>query len=108
MAYSLANAILRRLFHILPESLPPDRRANCLAQANPSEPWGFSVLMPRFLAGLVRRPHPSLTLATITLPSCGPSTTNNRYSWSHRVLRQFLDLVGVCAALVSGVLVGLL
>src|ERR1700747_103191 len=45
-------------------------------------------------------------LAHNSLPSLGALYTEYRYSWSHRDVGSSLTLVGVCAALVSGVLVG--
>jgi DHA1 family tetracycline resistance protein-like MFS transporter len=62
------------------------------------------------------RSHPELAglsvvvtlyyLAHNSLPSIWALYTEYRYSWSHRDVGNSLTLVGLCAALVSGVLVG--
>src|SRR6266851_7648771 len=102
-ALSLANA-LYGLF-ILPESLPPERRAkSAWHMANPL--GSLSLLRShRELAGL----SVVVTLyylAHNSLPSMWALYTEYRYSWSHRDVGNSLTFVGVCAALVSGVLVG--
>jgi len=100
---SLANAIYG--FFILPESLPPERRAkSAWHMANPLGALGL-LRSHRELAGL----SIVLTLyylAHNSLPSLWALYTEYRYSWSHRDVGSSLTLVGVCAALVSGVLVG--
>src|SRR6266481_9738817 len=100
---SLANAIY--VFFILPESLPPERRAkSAWHMANPLGALGLLRSHPE-LAGL----SVVLTLyylAHNSLPSMWALYTEYRYSWSHRDVGNSLTLVGVCAALVSGVLVG--
>jgi len=100
---SLANAVYG--FFILPESLPPERRAkSAWHMANPLGALGL-LRSHRELAGL------SIVLALYylahnSLPSMWALYTEYRYSWSHRDVGTSLTLVGVCAALVSGVLVG--
>jgi DHA1 family tetracycline resistance protein-like MFS transporter len=100
---SLANAIYG--YFILPESLPPERRAkSAWHMANPLGALGL-LRSHRELAGL----SIVLTLyylAHNSLPSLWALYTEYRYSWSHRDVGSSLTLVGVCAALVSGVLVG--
>ncbi len=97
---SLANAIYG--FFILPESLPPERRAkSAWHMANPLGALGLLRSHPE-LAGL----SVVLTLyylAHNSLPSMWALYTEYRYSWSHRDVGNSLTLVGVCAALVSGV-----
>jgi len=100
---SLANAIYG--YFILPESLPPERRAK--SAWHMANPLGALSLL---------RSHPELAglavvltlyyLAHNSLPSMWALYTEYRYSWSHRDVGTSLTLVGVCAALVSGVLVG--
>jgi DHA1 family tetracycline resistance protein-like MFS transporter len=100
---SLANAIYG--FFILPESLAPERRAKS----------AWHMANPLGALGLLRS-HPELAglsvvvtlyyLAHNSLPSMWALYTEYRYSWSHRDVGNSLTLVGVCAALVSGVLVG--
>jgi MFS transporter, DHA1 family, tetracycline resistance protein len=100
---SLANAIYG--YFILPESLPPERRAKS----------AWHMANPLAALGLLRS-HPELAglsvvvtlyyLAHNSLPSMWALYTEYRYSWSHHDVGNSLTLVGVCAALVSGVLVG--
>jgi DHA1 family tetracycline resistance protein-like MFS transporter len=102
-ALCLANA-LYGLF-VLPESLPPERRAKfSWARANP--------------VGALRllQSHPELfALATVTfiyyvahevLPSTFVLYTSYRYGWDPRTVGLTLALVGICTAIVSGGLVG--
>jgi DHA1 family tetracycline resistance protein-like MFS transporter len=100
---SLANVVYG--YFILPESLPPERRAkSAWHMANPLGALGLLRSHPE-LAGL----SVVLTLyylAHNSLPSMWALYTEYRYSWSHRDVGNSLTLVGVCAALVSGVLVG--
>jgi DHA1 family tetracycline resistance protein-like MFS transporter len=100
---SLANAIYG--YFILPESLPPERRSkSAWHMANPLGALGLLRSHPE-LAGL----SIVLTLyylAHNSLPSLWALYTEYRYSWSHHDVGNSLTLVGVCAALVSGVLVG--
>jgi MFS transporter, DHA1 family, tetracycline resistance protein len=100
---SLANAIYG--YFILPESLPPERRAKS----------AWHMANPLAALGLLRS-HPELAglsvvvtlyyLAHNSLPSMWALYTEYRYSWSHRDVGNSLTLVGVCAAFISGVLVG--
>src|ERR1700704_4899904 len=92
-------------YFVLPESLPPERRAK--SAWHMANPLGALTLL---------RSHPELAglsvvatlyyLAHNSLPSMWALYTEYRYSWSHRDVGNSLTLVGVCAALVSGVLVG--
>jgi len=102
-ALSLANA-LYGLF-ILPESLPPERRAkSAWRMANPlgaltllrshAELAGLSVVITLYY------------LAHNSLPSVWALYTEYRYDWSRRDVGLSLAVVGICAAVVSGVLVG--
>src|SRR5712671_4986659 len=100
---SLGNALYG--YFVLPESLPPERRAkSAWHMANPmgalallrshAELAGLSVVVTLYY------------LAHNSLPSMWAYYTEYRYGWSHRDVGNSLTLVGVCAALVSGVLVG--
>jgi DHA1 family tetracycline resistance protein-like MFS transporter len=102
-ALSLGNA-LYGLF-ILPESLPPEKRAkSAWHMANPlgslnllrshAELAGLSVVITLYY------------LAHNSLPSMWALYTEYRYDWSRRDVGLSLAVVGVCAALVSGALVG--
>jgi DHA1 family tetracycline resistance protein-like MFS transporter len=102
-ALSLGNALYG--YFVLPESLPPERRAkSAWHMANPlgalrllrsnTELAGLSVVATLYY------------LAHNSLPSMWALYTEYRYSWSRRDVGLSLAVVGVCAALVSGVLVG--
>jgi DHA1 family tetracycline resistance protein-like MFS transporter len=100
---SLANALYG--FFILPESLPKERRAK--SAWHMANPLGSLTLLRshRELAGL----SAAMTifyLAHNALPSVFVFYTEYRYHWSERDVGLSLTLVGVCAALVSGGLVG--
>jgi MFS transporter, DHA1 family, tetracycline resistance protein len=102
-ALSLANAAYG--YFVLPESLPPERRAK--SAWHMANPLGALSLL---------RSHPELAglsvvvtlyyLAQNSLPSMWALYTEYRYAWSHSDVGNSLALVGVCAAFVSGVLVG--
>jgi MFS transporter, DHA1 family, tetracycline resistance protein len=102
-ALSLGNALYG--YFVLPESLPPERRAkSAWHMANPA---GALALLRshRELAGL----SVVVTLyylAHNSLPSMWALYTEYRYAWSRRDVGLSLAVVGVCAAVVSGVLVG--
>lgn len=100
---SLAN-FFYGLF-VLPESLPPERRAkSAWDMANPFA--SFNIL----------RSHPELAglsvvvtlyyLAHTSLPSMWALYTEYRYAWNRRDVGLSLAVVGVCSAVVSGLLVG--
>src|SRR5256714_15251965 len=102
-ALSLANALYG--FFILPESLPKERRAkNAWHMANPlgslnllrstRELSGLSVVVTLYY------------LAHNSLPSMWALYTEYRYAWNRRDVGLSLAVVGVSAAIVSGVLVG--
>jgi DHA1 family tetracycline resistance protein-like MFS transporter len=102
-ALSFANALYG--YFVLPESLPPERRAK--SAWHMANPLGALNLL---------RSHPELAglsvvttlyyLAHNALPSIWALYTENRYAWSRRDVGLSLSAVGVCAAIVSGVLVG--
>jgi MFS transporter, DHA1 family, tetracycline resistance protein len=102
-ALSLANT-LYGLF-ILPESLPPERRAK--SAWHMANPLGSLKLL---------RSHPELAglsvvttlyyLAHNSLPSVWALYTEFRYDWNRRDVGLSLAVVGICAAVVSGILVG--
>jgi DHA1 family tetracycline resistance protein-like MFS transporter len=102
-ALSFGNALYG--YFVLPESLPPERRAkSAWHMANPlgslrllsshTELAGLSVVTTLYY------------LAHNSLPSMWALYTEYRYTWSRRDVGLSLAVVGVCAALVSGVLVG--
>ncbi len=102
-ALSLGNALYG--YFVLPESLPPERRAK--SAWHMAHPFGsFELLRShRELAGL----SVVVTLyylAHNSLPSMWALYTEYRYAWSRRDVGNSLALVGICAAIVSGVLVG--
>ncbi len=100
---SFGNALYG--YFVLPESLPPERRAK--SAWHMANPLGALTLL---------RSHPELAglsvvatlyyLAHNSLPSMWALYTEYRYAWSRRDVGLSLAVVGVCAALVSGVLVG--
>jgi DHA1 family tetracycline resistance protein-like MFS transporter len=100
---SLANAIYG--FFILPESLPPERRAK--KAWHMANPLGALTLL---------RSHPELGgLAIVTvlyylahqvLPTIFVLYADYRYGWSERTIGLSLAAVGVCVSLASGLLVG--
>jgi len=102
-AISLANALYG--YFILPESLPPERRAK--SAWHMANPLGALTLL---------RSHPELAglsivttlyyLAHNSLPSIWALYTEYRYAWNRRDVGLSLAVVGVCAAVVSGALVG--
>src|SRR5713226_5717287 len=102
-ALSFGNALYG--YFVLPESLPPERRAkSAWHMANPMgslrllsakvELAGLSVVTTLYY------------LAHNSLPSMWALYTEYRYAWNRSDVGNSLALVGVCAAVVSGVLVG--
>jgi DHA1 family tetracycline resistance protein-like MFS transporter len=102
-ALSFGNALYG--YFVLPESLPPERRAkSAWHMANPlgslrllsshAELAGLSVVTTLYY------------LAHNSLPSMWALYTEYRYAWSRRDVGLSLAVVGVCAAIVSGTLVG--
>jgi DHA1 family tetracycline resistance protein-like MFS transporter len=100
---SLGNAFYG--YFVLPESLPPERRAkSAWHMANPmgslrllsshAELAGLSVVTTLYY------------LAQNSLPSMWALYTEYRYAWSRRDVGLSLSVVGVFAAVVSGALVG--
>src|SRR5712691_1214839 len=102
-ALSFGNALYG--YFVLPESLPPEKRAkSAWHMANPM--GSLRLLSAKVeLAGLA-----AVTtlyyLAHNSLPSMWALYTEYRYAWSRRDVGNSLALVGVCAAVVSGALVG--
>lgn len=102
-ALSLANAVYG--YFVLPESLAPEKRAK--SAWHMANPLGSLKLL---------RSHPELAglsavvtlyyLAHNSLPSMWAYYTEYRYAWSRKDVGTSLALVGVCAAIVSGALVG--
>ena len=100
---SLLNSLYG--FFVLPESLPKERRAKSAWQM--ANPLGALKLLRshRALAGL----SVVVTLyylAQNSLPSMWALYTEYRYGWSDGGVGLSLFVVGVCAAVVSGTLVG--
>ncbi|HXL23564.1 MAG TPA: TCR/Tet family MFS transporter [Candidatus Dormibacteraeota bacterium] len=100
---SLANTLYG--FFILPESLAPERRAK--SAWHMANPLGSLTLLRshRDLSGLAS----ALTifyLAHNALPTVFVIYTQYRYGWNERQVGFSLAVIGVCAALVSGGLVG--
>src|SRR5258707_1994012 len=102
-ALSFGNALYG--YFVLPESLPPERRAkSAWHMANPmgalrllrsnTELAGLAVVMTLYY------------LAHNSLPSMWALYTEYRYAWNRSDVGNSLALVGVCAAVVSGMLVG--
>jgi DHA1 family tetracycline resistance protein-like MFS transporter len=100
---SLVNALYG--YFVLPESLPPERRAKSAWRM--ANPLGALALL---------RSHPELAglsvvvtlyyLAHNSLPSMWAFYTEYRYHWNHSDVGNSLAVVGISAAIVSGVLVG--
>ena len=102
-ALSLGNALYG--YFVLPESLPPERRAK--SAWHMANPLGSLRLLSanRELAGL-SVVTTLYYLAHNSLPSMWALYTEYRYAWSRRDVGFSLAVVGVSAAVVSGVLVG--
>src|SRR6267143_4560441 len=102
-ALSFGNALYG--YFVLPESLPPERRSK--SAWHMANPLGSLSLL---------RSHPELAglsvvatlyyLAHNSLPSMWAYYTEYRYHWSRGDVGNSLAVVGVCASVVSGVLVG--
>lgn len=102
-ALSLANALYG--YFVLPESLPPERRSkSAWHMANPlgalrlfrshAELSGLAVVMTLYY------------LAHQSLPAIWALYTEYRYAWNRRDVGLSLAVVGVSAAIVSGLLIG--
>src|SRR5712692_668232 len=102
-ALSLGNALYG--YFVLPESLPPERRAK--SAWHMANPLGSLRLLSanRELAGL-SVVTTLYYLAHNSLPSMWALYTEYRYAWDRRDVGLSLAVVGVCAAVVSGALVG--
>jgi DHA1 family tetracycline resistance protein-like MFS transporter len=102
-ALSFGNALYG--YFVLPESLPPEKRAkSAWHMANPI--GSLRLLRSNAeLAGLAVV-NTLYYLAHNSLPSMWALYTEYRYTWSRKDVGNSLALVGVCAAVVSGVLVG--
>jgi DHA1 family tetracycline resistance protein-like MFS transporter len=100
---SLANAAYG--FFVLPESLPPERRASIVwAKANP---LGSVALLrsERVLLGLAAVTFLDY-VAHESLPSCFVIYTDYRYGWNERDIGLVLAAVGVSTTIVQAALVG--
>jgi MFS transporter, DHA1 family, tetracycline resistance protein len=101
-ALSLANSAYG--FFILPESLPPDRRAPFhWKRANPVGSFGLLRSHPQ-LFGLAGAGF--LSLAHDSLPSSFVLYANYRYQWDTRTVGLVLGGVGISSMIVQGGLVG--
>src|SRR5437660_5234500 len=102
-ALSLGNAFYG--YFVLPESLPPERRAK--SAWHMANPLGSLRLLSvnRELGGLAVVTT-LYYLAHNSLPSMWALYTEYRYAWSRRDVGLSLAVVGVCAAVVSGMLFG--
>ena len=100
---SFGNALYG--YFVLPESLPPEKRAK--SAWHMANPMGALRLLRSSteLAGLAVV-NTLYYLAHNSLPSMWALYTEYRYTWSRKDVGNSLALVGVCAAVVSGVLVG--
>jgi MFS transporter, DHA1 family, tetracycline resistance protein len=100
---SLANALYG--YFVLPESLPLERRAK--SAWHMANPLGSLALLRSHteLAGL-SAVATLYYLAHNSLPTMWAFYTEYRYHWDHSDVGNSLAVVGVCAAVVSGVLVG--
>lgn len=102
-ALSLVNSFYG--FFVLPESLPRERRAK--SAWHMANPLGSLKLLRSHavLAGLAAVVT-LYYLAHASLPSMWALYTEERYGWSRRDVGLSLAVVGVCASIISGVLVG--
>ena len=102
-ALSLGNALYG--YFVLPESLPRERRAK--SAWHMANPLGSLRLLSanRELGGLAVVTT-LYYLAHNSLPSMWALYAEYRYAWSRRDVGLSLAVVGVCAALVSGTMVG--
>ena len=101
--FSLANACYGLL--ILPESLPPERRRQfAWRRANPLGSLRF-LRSHRHLRELASASFLA-NLAHVAIPSTFVLYAGYRYDWDERQVGLTLGLVGACAAVVQGALVG--
>src|SRR5882762_6739332 len=102
-ALSFGNALYG--YFVLPESLPPERRAK--SAWHMANPMGALRLLRsnRVLAGLAVV-NTLYYLAHFSLPSMWALYTEYRYAWDRRDVGLSLSIVGASAAIVSGFLVG--
>ena len=100
---SLINSLYG--FFVLPESLPKEKRAKSAWRM--ANPLGSLKLLRSHavLAGLATVVM-LYYLAHTSLPSMWALYTEERYGWSRREVGLSLAVVGVCASIISGVLVG--
>ena len=102
-ALSLANALYGLL--VLPESLPPERRAGFVwRRANPFGAFVLLTSQPQ-LSGLATVSFLS-NLAHASLPSISVLYMQYRYGWDQRTVGLTLAGVGLCAMVVQGGLIG--
>lgn len=102
-ALSLVNSLYG--FFVLPESLPREKRAK--SAWHMANPLGSLTLLRSHvqLAGLAIVVT-LYYLAQNSLPSMWALYTEKRYGWSRGDVGLSLAVVGVCASLISGILVG--
>jgi MFS transporter, DHA1 family, tetracycline resistance protein len=100
---SFANTLYG--FLILPESLPPDRRARFRwRSANPLGALGL-LRSDRVLTGL-SMVNFFAELAHVVLPSTFVLYATYRYGWDARTVGLTLAMVGICAMVVQGAAIG--
>ncbi|MBL8517551.1 MAG: TCR/Tet family MFS transporter [Betaproteobacteria bacterium] len=100
-AAALALSNVAYGFFVLPESLPPEKRAQF--QWKKANPVGSLALLRRHpelfgLAGVLLL----MNVAHIVLPSTAVLYMSYRYGWSEMAMGLTLALVGVCAIVVQG------
>jgi DHA1 family tetracycline resistance protein-like MFS transporter len=102
-ALSLVNALYGLL--VLPESLPPERRAPfAWRRANPLGALALLRSQPQ-LTGLAAVSFLG-NLAHASLPNIGVLYMMYRYGWDERAVGFTMAAVGVCAMIVQGALIG--
>jgi len=100
---SLVNSLYG--FFVLPESLPKEKRAkSAWLMANPL--GSLKLLRSHSLLAGLATVVTLYYLAHASLPSMWALYTEERYGWSRRDVGLSLAVVGVCASVISGVLVG--
>jgi DHA1 family tetracycline resistance protein-like MFS transporter len=102
-ALSLANTLYGLL--VLPESLPPERRADfAWRRANPLGSLALLRTQPQLLG--LATVHFLGQLAHASLPNIAVLYMMYRYGWDERAVGFTMAAVGVCAMVVQGALIG--
>src|SRR5262245_9975361 len=102
-ALSLANTLYGLL--VLPESLPPERRASfAWRRANPLGSLDLLRSQPQLLG--LAAVHFLGDLAHASLPNIGVLYMMYRYGWDERAVGFTMAAVGVCSMIVQGALIG--